>query len=62
MGGIKTNYSVDLNDDQINWLKKMTDKYSIDDEGKALRIILDFVQDEADLDTVFEQIRCNHCD
>ena len=61
MGGIKTSYSVELNDDQITWLKKMAEKYSIDDEGKALRIVLDFVQEEADLDAVFEQIRCGHC-
>ena len=61
MGGIKTSYSVELNNDQITWLKQMTDKYSIEDEGKALRIILDFVQEEADLDTVFEEVRCGHC-
>jgi len=61
MGGIKTSYSVELNNDQITWLKQMSEKYSIDDEGKALRIVLDFVQEEADLDAVFEEVRCNHC-
>ncbi|MFT5716993.1 MAG: hypothetical protein ACJAWS_001830 [Oleiphilaceae bacterium] len=61
MGGIKTNYSVELNEDQIMWLKQMTEKYSLDDEGKALRIVLDFVQEEADLDAVFEEVRCGHC-
>jgi len=61
MGGIKPSYSVELNNDQITWLKQMTEKYSIDDEGKALRIVLDFVQEEADLDAVFEEVRCGHC-
>jgi len=62
MGGIKTKYSFDLNDDHVAWLKEMTEKYALEDEGKALRIVLDYVQEEADLDTVFEEIRCNHCD
>ena len=61
MGGIKETYSFELNSDHFEWLKEMTDKYALDDEGKALRIVLDFVKDEADLDTVFEEIRCNHC-
>ncbi len=62
MGGIKQKYSLELNEDQMEWLQKMVSQYALDDEGKALRIILDYVQDEADLDTVFEVIRCNHCD
>lgn len=61
MGGIKTKYAVDLNADQISWLQEISKKYAISDEGKALRIILDYIQDEADLDTVFGQVRCNHC-
>ena len=62
MGGIKTKFSFDLNSDQIEWLNEMTEKYAIDDKDKALRIVLDYVQEESDLGTVFEEIRCNHCD
>ncbi len=33
----------------------------LDDEGKALRIVLDYVMQEADHDEVFEEMRCYHC-
>lgn len=61
MGGIKVEQTFELNDDHIAWLKAMTEKFSIDDEAKALRIVLDYVMDEAEPETVFEEIRCNHC-
>ncbi len=62
MGGIKTKHSFDLNDDHVEWLKEMTEKFSLEDVGKALRIVLDYVMEEANQETVFEVIRCNHCD
>ena len=42
-------------------LKNMKNKFSLDDEGITLRIVLDYVMEEADQETVFEVIRCNHC-
>jgi len=62
MGGIKTKHSFELNDDHVEWLKEMAEKFSLDDVGKALRIVLDYVMEEANQETVFEVIRCNHCD
>ena len=61
MGGIKTAHAYELNEDIIAWLKEMADKYDLEDENKALRIVLDYVREEADLGVVFEEIRCNHC-
>ena len=61
MGGIKTEHTYELNDDVIDWLKQMADKYDLPDAEKALRIVLDYVKNEADHDEVFEEIRCNHC-
>jgi len=61
MGDIKTTHSFELNEDHMTWLKAMTEKYALDDEGKALRIVLDYVQEADDFDAVFEEIRCNHC-
>ena len=61
MGGIKVEHTCELNDDMIAWLKEMRDKYHLSDEGKALRIVLDYVKEEADHDEVFNMIRCNHC-
>ncbi len=61
MGGIKVEHTFELNDDHVEWLQEMAAKYALDDEGKALRIVLDYMKEEADQSTVFEEIRCNHC-
>jgi hypothetical protein len=61
MGGIKVESSWELNEDHIEWLRHMATKYDLADEHKALRIVLDFVMNEADLETVFNEVRCNHC-
>jgi len=60
MGGNKVEQAFELNEDHVDWLKAMTEKYALD-EGKALRIVLDYVMEEADQTTVFEEVRCNHC-
>ena len=62
MGGIKVEHAFELNEDHVDWLKEMAAKYALDDEGKALRIVLDYIREEADLSSVFEEIRCHHCD
>lgn len=50
-----------VNGDQIDWLARMADKYGLPDGDKALRIVLDYAMEEADADTVFLTVRCNHC-
>ncbi len=44
MGGIKIEYKFELNEDHVDWLKEMAAKYALDDEGKALRIVLDYIK------------------
>ncbi len=61
MGGFKEAHTYELNDDHAEWLKEMAEKYMLDGESKALRIVLDYVMQEADHDEVFEEMRCNHC-
>lgn len=61
MGGIKTEQKFELNNDQLDWLRDMSEKYALFDADKALRIVLDYVMEEADQSAVFENIRCNHC-
>lgn len=50
-----------INGDQADWLDRMAREYDLPDTGKALRIVLTYVMEEADADTVFLTIRCNHC-
>ena len=62
MGGIKTEHTYELNEDAINWLKQMADKYDLPDADKALRIAIDYLMNgDVDEEEVFEEIRCNHC-
>ncbi len=61
MGGRKTQQEFELNDDHVAWLQEMTEKYGLFDEDKALRVVLDYVMEEAEQSAVFENIRCNHC-
>ena len=61
MGGIKQTQEIELNENHLQWLTSMTEKYGLSDNDKALRIILDYVMDEADQTVVFTEIRCNHC-
>ncbi len=62
MGGVQITHSYELNEDAINWLKQMADKYDLPDDNKALRIVIDYVMHGGvDEEEVFEEIRCNHC-
>lgn len=61
MGGSKTAYSLQLTRDQMNWLTQMQETYGLFDPDKALRVILDYIIEEVDPATVFEEVRCNRC-
>ena len=52
---------VHLHPDQLPWLRNMAAKYNLPDEHKALRVVLRYVMDEADPDTVFGEVRCRMC-
>ncbi len=53
--------SFDLYSDQKEWLAEMTTKFALPDESKTLRILLEFARTEADLEIVFNDIRCTRC-
>lgn len=61
MGGTKVEKSFPLNEDHVEWLQRMAEEYGLMDEGKALRVVLDYVMHEADPEAVFSEIRCHHC-
>ena len=61
MGRLKSSQMIELNEDQLVWLRKMTEEYGLSDTDKALRIVLDYIADEVEPSVVFEEVRCNHC-
>ena len=63
MAGNKETYDIDLNPDQMAFLRATKVKYDIVDESKTMRIILDFIQTSPDIHaTVFNQTRCLRCE
>ncbi len=63
MAGDKATLEVQINPDQVSFLKQVRDRYGIADENKALRIILDYIQVNRDIhEAVFVQPRCLRCD
>lgn len=52
---------LEIEADQLEWLKQMAESYSLPDASKALRVVLDHVMEDADEDQVFMSIRCRRC-
>ena len=59
MAGDKQTYEISLNPDQYAFVQAMKDKYSMADESKTMRVIMDYMITNAEVhDSVFGQIRC----
>ena len=63
MAGQKSNFTFEMRDYQLSFLKDMMAQYKLPDEGKALRVLLDYAVSDADLDKVFakKNMRCIAC-
>ena len=63
MSGFKQTIEIELNNDQVTFMRIMKDAYNIPSESKVMRIIMDYLQSNEDVhDTVFGEIRCLRCD
>lgn len=62
MAGDKETYEIDLNPDQMAFVQAAKDKYNLSDEGKVMRVIMDYLISTPDVhETVFTQVRCLRC-
>jgi hypothetical protein len=63
MAGNKEKFTFDARDYQLSFLRDMMQQYGIKDEGKALRILLDYAVQDGDLDQIFSKknMRCIAC-
>ncbi len=58
----KQTYEFTLNVDQMNYIGWAKRKYELPDDSKTVRIILDYVMQNRDLNpAIFSQVRCLHC-
>ena len=63
MAGDKATMEVQINPDQVSFLKQVRESYDLPDESKALRVILDYIQINQDIhEAVFGTPRCLRCD
>ena len=63
MAGTKETYQIDLNPDQMAFVRSVKDKFSLADEAKTIRIVLDYLMTNPNVhDTVFTQPRCLRCE
>ena len=59
MAGQKTTFEIDLDPDHMAFIRSAKEKYDLADEGKAIRIVLDFLMTNPGIhDTVFGEVRC----
>lgn len=61
MAGDKIEATFSINPDMQRMLERAAEKYELPDASKALRVILDYVTYEADLNHIFTKIRCKRC-
>jgi len=52
---------VEIEADQLEWLKDMAETHELADFSKALRVVLDHAMMDADEDDIFGAIRCRRC-
>ena len=59
----KKKLSFEIYSDSEKMLEQIVDKYDLPNQSKALRCLLDYVEEnESDWDDMFATIRCNRCD
>ena len=61
MAGEKTPVTFSINLDAHDMLKRITQKYKLADESKALRCLLDYAATDGDWDEIFAKVRCRRC-
>ena len=58
----KKDVSFEIYSDSEKMLDQITDKYDLPDKSKALRCLLDYVEEkESDWDDMFATVRCDRC-
>lgn len=63
MAGPKETYEVELNADQMAFMRSMQEKFQIADESKTFRVVIDYLMTVRDVhDDIFGQTRCLRCE
>ena len=62
MAGDKIDVSFEINTDSEKLLDQIVEKYDLQDKSKALRCLLDYVEEkDSEWHKMFATVRCNRC-
>ena len=62
MAGDKKKVTFEINADSDEMLNKIVEDYKLPDKSKAIRVLLDYVEEkETNWDDMFATVRCNKC-
>ena len=62
MSGDKKEITFEINTDSDEMLEKRVEEYKLPDKSKAIRVLLDYVEEkESEWDDMFATVRCNRC-
>ena len=63
MAGPKETYEIQLNPDQMAFIRSMKEKYEIADDSKTIRVVIDYLMVTQNVHAdVFGQSRCLRCE
>ena len=63
MAGPKQTYEVELNTDQMAFMRSMKEKFDIADESKTFRVVIDYLMTTQNVHgDVFGKNRCLRCE
>ena len=63
MGGVKENFQIDLNPDQMEFVRATREKYDLADDSKVMRVIMDYIiTTSSGHDEIFTEVRCLRCE
>ncbi len=63
MAGPKQAYTIELNPDQMAFIRQAKEKFNLSSDDKAVRVVLDYLITSPDIHgTVFSEPRCLRCE
>tara|TARA_B100000749_G_C18150158_1_gene351456 strand:+ start:166 stop:354 length:189 start_codon:yes stop_codon:yes gene_type:complete len=59
----KVDVTITIEEDHLEWILSVTEKYDLSDESKTFRVLLDYAIEDGDKEEIFSEdnMRCRHC-
>tara|TARA_B100001750_G_scaffold236202_1_gene239710 strand:- start:2904 stop:3092 length:189 start_codon:yes stop_codon:yes gene_type:complete len=59
----KVDVTITMEEDHLEWILSVTEKYDLSDESKTFRVLLDYAIEDGDQEEIFSEdnMRCRHC-